>query len=66
MNFVSRSVAIGDLCERFDALIGNYRRLRATVGKGAAIETTKLWAYRKKFETIDQLDGPIIQKRLGI
>jgi hypothetical protein len=56
MNFVSDSFAVEELCEKFDLLLDSFRNLRACSGSGASIESTKLWAYRKQLDSLDQMD----------
>lgn len=66
MSFVSRSVDGDSLRADFDNLIENFRRIRAASGSGAPIEHTKLRAYQKQLENIDQLNNVELAGLIGI
>jgi hypothetical protein len=51
MTLVSRSFSLTSLQRDFDILLNEFRSLRDKSGKGAPIESTKLWGYRKKLNS---------------
>ncbi|MFP5196828.1 hypothetical protein PQ786_15845 [Alcaligenes faecalis] len=56
MSFVSNTLTVEELCQNFDHLLERFRDLRASTGSGASIESTKLWAYRKNLDSLDQMN----------
>ncbi|ELO0914687.1 hypothetical protein RZD19_005194, partial [Pseudomonas aeruginosa] len=66
MSFVAKSLALDGLLEEFDLLIDNFRKLRLKIGKGATIETTKLWGYRKKLDDLEKMEEMEVAALIGI
>ncbi|HFX1052086.1 TPA: hypothetical protein ACID0M_005697 [Pseudomonas aeruginosa] len=66
MSFVAKSLAFDGLLEEFDLLINSFRKLRLKIGKGAPIESTKLWGYRKKLDDLEKMDEMEVAALIGI
>jgi hypothetical protein len=66
MTVVRKNTALSDLAERFDILINNYRSLLSKVRPKAAVEKTKLWSYKRSFQSLGDMKGPELTSFLGL
>jgi len=66
MSSVSRSFSVEDLRRNFDNLLEILKDVRARTGSGASIESTKLWFYRKRLDSLDQMTAMDASVLLGI
>ncbi|MEN2673141.1 hypothetical protein [Herbaspirillum huttiense] len=66
MSFSSKSFTLQDLRRDFDHLLDRFRDLKTRAGTGASIESTKLWSYRKKLDSVNQMDSMDVTALVGI